>query len=120
MKTLPAIFRLFRRAPPNLLEPSWADVLENSDERESAASYWREVTAAMRSAGTLKQVNAHAVLRLVVAYLVFDRTSEVVLRRGASIETPALEIQRKASLLATRIERELGLSPPRERVTVKN
>lgn len=110
MKTLPAIFRLFRRAPPKLVEPPWADVLASSDEQQSASSYWREVTAAIGARGTLKPVNTHAVLRLVVAYVVADRTSAQFLRGGGAAEL-VWRTYADASRLATEIERDLGLPP---------
>jgi hypothetical protein len=102
-------FSIFRKSIPDMTEPSWEEVLTSRDEQRSAAGYWREVTTSMRSRGTLKPMNAHAVLRLVVAYIVADRSSAEILRGGAG--ELAWRTHADASRLATEIERALGLSP---------
>ena len=100
-----AIRRLFglftgRRLPAALPEPSWEEVLTSPDERQSAAGYWREAMAAMCANGTLKPANSHAVLRLVTAYLIFDRVSAVNMR-GGQIDVQAWDVQARASQLAS-------------------
>jgi hypothetical protein len=99
---------LFRRSAPSrdLVEPSWDEVLPSADERQAAASYWRGIASAIRATGT---AHNHAVLRLVVSYIVADRTSAEILRGGAG--ELAWRTHADASRLATEIERELGLSP---------
>jgi hypothetical protein len=116
-KTSISMIKIFRRliASSRALElpdPSWGEVLANEDERQNAAEYWREVTSAMRRSGNLKPANAHAVLRLVTAYLIFDRVSAVNMR-GGQIDVQAWDIQARASQLASQIEGDLGLSPRR-------
>jgi hypothetical protein len=113
--TLMKMISLFRRFGPSqrdFAEPSWDEVLANSDERQAAAHYWSEVTTAMRNNGKMKPANAHAVLRLVTAYLVFDRVSAVNMR-GGQIDVQAWSIQQAASQIASQIESDLGLSPRR-------
>jgi hypothetical protein len=70
------------------------------------------LTTAMRNSGKLKPAHAHAVLRLVTAYLVFDRVSAVNMR-GGQIDVHAWDVQARASHLASQIEGDLGLSPRR-------
>jgi hypothetical protein len=107
-----SLFRRVDRSQPGLAEPSWDEVLASSDERQAAAHYWSEVTTAMRDSGNLKPANAHAVLRLVTAYLIFDRVSAVNMR-GGQIDVHAWSIQQAASQIASQIESDLGLSPRR-------
>jgi hypothetical protein len=107
-----SVFRRFGASQPDLDEPSWDEVLSNADERQAAAGYWREATSAMRRGGNLKPANAHAVLRLVTAYLIFDRVSAVNMR-GGQIDVQAWDVQARASQLASQIEGDLGLSPCR-------
>jgi hypothetical protein len=105
---------LFRRTnrQQDLVEPSWNEVLASADERQAATSYWSGITSAMRGNGRLKPENAHAVLRLVTAYLIFDRVSAVNMRRG-QVDVQAWDVQARASQLASQIEGDLGLSPRR-------
>jgi hypothetical protein len=107
-----SLFRRFGPSQRDFAAPSWDEVLANSDERQAAAHYWSEVTTAMRNSGKLKPANAHAVLRLVTAYLVFDRVSAVNMR-GGQIDVHAWNVQLAASQLASQIEGDLGLSPRR-------
>lgn len=101
------IISLFRRAPPHeLAEPSWDEVLSNADERQAAAGYWRNIVGSIRAT---EAAHNHAVLRLVVSYIVADRTSGEILRGGAG--ELAWRTHADASRLATEIERALGLSP---------
>jgi hypothetical protein len=112
MKSLREIFS--RRPAPALAEPSWGEVLANVDEQRAAASYWRDVTVAMRARGTIEPVNGPAVLRLVIAYLVADRASAEVLRSSGE---HAWRVFLDASQLASTIESDLGLLPlSRDRV----
>jgi hypothetical protein len=103
-----------RRQPAPLPEPEWEEVLSNPDERRAAAHYWREITTAMRASGTLKPANSHAVLRLVTAYLIFDRVSAVNMR-GGQIDVQAWAVHLEASRLASQIEADLGFAPGRVR-----
>jgi hypothetical protein len=105
------IISLFRRAPRHeLAEPSWDEVLTSPDERQAAASYWRGIASAFRVHGI---AHSHAVLRLVVAYIVADRTSAEILRGGAGEQTWRTHLD--ASRLATEIESQLGLLPSARR-----
>jgi hypothetical protein len=106
-------FRQFGAPRRELVEPSWDEVLVSPDERQSATGYWREVIAALRANGTLEPVRNHAVLRLVVAYIVCDRASAAVMRSGAPVDVQAWSVHLAASQLAGQIEGDLGLSPRR-------
>jgi hypothetical protein len=110
-RRLMTILSLFRGSPQRVLaEPSWDEVLSSADERQAAASYWRGIASAIRVHGT---AHSHAVLRLVVAYIVADRASAEILRGGAG--ELAWRAHADASRLATEIELHLGLLPPTQR-----
>ena len=69
--------------------------------------------------------NGHALQRLVIAYLLFDRTSREVAENGAVLKprrgnpksiarlSPYFTAMREAGADAERLEAELGLSPRR-------
>jgi hypothetical protein len=107
------LLSIFRRQSADLTEPSWNEVLASADEQQSATGYWRDVTAALRANGTLGPVLNHAILRLVVAYVVCDRASAAVMRGGVPVDVQAWSVQLAASQLAGQIEVDLGLSPRR-------
>jgi hypothetical protein len=95
----------------DLTEPSWREVLASPDEQQSAGAYWREIVAASGASGT--PARSHTVLRLVPAYVVFDRASAAVMRAGSPVDPHAWAVQLAASQLASQIEGDLGLFPRR-------
>lgn len=97
-----------RPSPPDLPEPAWAEVLANQDERQAASGYWRGITVAMDRKPAAS--NAHAILRLVVAYIVHDRASAAVMR-SREVDERAWAVQVTASQLAAQLERDLGILP---------
>jgi phage terminase small subunit len=112
-----SLFRQFCTAQRELPEPAWSEVLSNADEHRAAAGYWRSVATALQARGNIDPVNCHAILRLVVAYIVCDRASADVMRSGAPVDVQAWNVQLAASQLAGQIESDLGLSPRRRCAT---
>jgi P27 family predicted phage terminase small subunit len=106
-------------------EPDWALLLDDPMEIEAARDHWRRVTTEMRERETLSPTNAHAIRRLVMAYLVFDQCARAVLEQGAVLKpkrgnpksiarlSPHFTAMREAGNDADRQEQELGLSPRR-------
>lgn len=106
-------------------EPKWAVLLADSKERLAAKRHWKCVTEEMRQLETLSASNAHALQRLVMAYIIFDRCSAVVASQGLVIEPAAdnpkaiarlsihYKAMREAGNEAERLEAQLGLSPGR-------
>ncbi|HEX8585050.1 MAG TPA: P27 family phage terminase small subunit [Allosphingosinicella sp.] len=100
-------------------------MLPDPGEREAARAHWRAVAGEMRERETLSPANSHALLRLVLAYLVYDRCSLHVALHGMVTEPnennpkaiPRLSAQYKAmegaGKEAERLEAQLGLSPGR-------
>lgn len=106
-------------------EPNWNSLLVDRYERAAAKKHWRRITSEMEELETLAEVNGHAVQRLVLAYVVYDRCSKAVAKSGL-VEAPSDENPRAISRLsihykamseaektAERLEAQLGLSPQR-------
>jgi P27 family predicted phage terminase small subunit len=106
-------------------EPDWSLLLTDALERSAAAEHWRRITTELREREVLAPSNAHAIQRLVLAYIVFDRCSRDVAENGAVLKpkrgnpkaiarlSPYFTAMRVAGSDADRQEQELGLSPRR-------
>ena len=106
-------------------EPAWAILLPDPDERKVAANHWRGIVTEMRDREILSGSNGHALQRLVLAYLVYDRCSRQVADGGIITEPAAdnpkaiarlsihYKAMREAENTAERLEAQLGLSPGR-------
>lgn len=106
-------------------EPNWRMLLTDDIEIEAAGEYWRMVTTEMRERATLSATNRHAIQRLVMAYITFDRCSRIVAEQGAVSKpkrgnpkaiariSPHFTAMREAGSDAATLEAELGLSPRR-------
>jgi len=106
-------------------EPDWALLLTDELERAAAADHWRRITGELREREVLSASNAHAIQRLVLAYIVYDRCSREVAESGAVLKpkrgnpksiarlSPYFTAMREAGSDADRQEQELGISPRR-------
>lgn len=106
-------------------EPHWRMLLTDELEIEAAGEYWRLVTTEMRERNTLSPTNRHAIQRLVLAYVNYDRSSREVAENGAVTKpkrgntraiariSPHFTAMREAGSDAASLEAELGLSPRR-------
>lgn len=106
-------------------EPNWNSLLSDRHERAAAKKHWLRVISEMTELETLSAANGHAVQRLVLAYIVYDRCSKAV-ARGGLVESPSEDNPRAISRIsihykamseaektAERLEAQLGLSPQR-------
>ncbi|WP_411034550.1 P27 family phage terminase small subunit [Shinella sp. BYT-45] len=112
-------------------EPNWGLLLTDELEVESAREYWRLVTTEMRERNILSPINRHSIQRLIMAYVMFDRTSRTVAEQGPVLKpkrgnpksiarmNPHYTAMREAGADADRIEAELGLSPRRRNAAGK-
>lgn len=112
-------------------EPHWRLLLTDDLEVDSASDYWRMVTTEMRERNTLSPTNRHAIQRLVLAYINFDRCSREVAEHGAVTKprrgntkaiariSPHFTAMREAGSDAATLEAELGLSPRRRSTAAK-
>ncbi|MEH3098864.1 P27 family phage terminase small subunit [Sphingomonas adhaesiva] len=106
-------------------QPDWASLLSDPAERAVAAGHWSRLVAEMTSREILSSSNGHALQRLVMAYLVYNRCSLAV-GGGGIVDEPAKDnpkaiarlsihykAMREAENTAERLEAQLGLSPGR-------
>lgn len=112
-------------------EPDWGRLLTDPVEVEVAKAHWRRITAEMRGRDILAGANGHAILRLVLTYLIYDRAALAVLTVGAVLKpkrgnsrsiarvNPSVTAMRDAGTDAERLEAELGLSPRRRTAAAK-
>ena len=108
-----------------VVEPDWSRYLKLAAEKAQAAEHWRAVTAEMRSRNILAPGNAHAIVRLVMTYIVHDRAAAEAGRTGAVLKpkrgnpkaiarvSPHYTVMKEAAAAAATMEAELGLSPRR-------
>ncbi|MCH2486149.1 MAG: P27 family phage terminase small subunit [Erythrobacter sp.] len=104
-------------------EPDWSRLLPEKEEQSAASDHWRRVATEMDELQTLSLANGHAVQRLVLAYLVYDRCSKSVALDGLVTEPKAdnpkaiarlsihYKAMREAESTAERLEKQLGLTP---------
>ena len=107
-------------SPP---EPRWQAIFGRAADRTAAAEHWKSIVAEIRSAEKLASANGHAILRLVVAYMTFDRSAKEVMKSGPVMKAkntgvpthnPWWTTMSNASAQAQALEKELCISP-RER-----
>ena len=106
-------------------EPDWSrEIVGRSKavatEREAASGYWGVIVRHMNDAQTLAPTNVHAVKRLVMAWLTYDRAMAHVARHGAVVPAPRTKtpmhnpwfaVTVQAGKMAATLEAELGLAP---------
>ena len=112
-------------------EPHWRLLLTDDMEIEAAGEHWRRITTEMRERATLSPTNGHAVQRLVLAYVLYDRCSREVAEHGAVAKpkrgntkaiariSPHFTAMRETASDAAALEAELGLSPRRRNAASK-
>ena len=104
-------------------EPDWSLLMTDAAEQRVAAEHWRRIASEMREREILSASNGHALQRLVLAYLVYDRCSNAVAADGI-VDEPNdknpkaiarlsihYKAMREAENTAERLEARLGISP---------
>ncbi|MFC5370921.1 P27 family phage terminase small subunit [Brevundimonas faecalis] len=106
-------------------EPHWRMLLNDELEIAAAAEHWRRIATEMKGRDILAPSNGHAVQRLVLSYVIYDRCSREVAENGAVTKpkrgnpkaiarlSPHFMAMREAAQDAANLEAELGLSPRR-------
>ena len=106
-------------------EPDWSLLLTDALELAAASEHWRRLTTELKDRDLLAPANGHAVQRLVIAYVVYDRCAREVAENGAVLKpkrgnpkaiarlSPYFTAMREAGSDADRQEQELGVSPRR-------
>jgi P27 family predicted phage terminase small subunit len=106
-------------------QPDWESLFSDVLEIAAAREHWRVVSTELRERQLLSQGNAHALQRLVVAYVLYDRAAREVAENGAVTKpkrgnsraiartSPHFTVMREAASDAASLEAEFGLSPRR-------
>lgn len=109
-------------------EPNWSLTYTDEIDQAAARDHWRLIISAMRDAGTLAAENGHAIKRLVLFYVEFDRSARQVAEGGKVIRAkktavPQMNLEwvgmKQASAEASSLEAELGLNPRRRNAAGK-
>jgi hypothetical protein len=105
----------FWRREHEPIEPAWETAITDPAERKAIAGHWRIIQEDLRRSGNLGPCRDHAMFRLALAYLAFDRACPALVRDGAADFHGDVgwqwQVAQQASAMATAIERELGLTP---------
>ena len=108
-----------------IAEPDWSRLTPEPDEQVAASEHWRRVVAEMEDRETLAASNGHAIQRLVLAYLIYDRCSLEISTSGLVLEPKGdnpraiarlsihYKAMREAEKTADGLEAHLGLTPGR-------
>lgn len=101
-------------------EPNWAEAgVTAADELADAHQYWRTIVDELRGQQTLAEANRHAIIRLVLAMLVYEQAQKQVMRHGPIIEAPktkvpmqnpAISIANKQLGIIAKLEADLGIT----------
>lgn len=101
-------------------EPEWSLLITDPLEIQEARSNWARVAGEMREAGRWTATNNHAVLRLIMAYLLYDRSLREVLEKGAIVASSKTKVPQHSlhynvmsasAEAALRLEADLMISP---------
>lgn len=105
--------------------PDWESLFSDVLEVAAAGEHWRVLTTELRERLLLATGNAHALQRLVVAYVLYDRAVREVAEHGAVTKpkrgnarsiartSPHFMVMRETASDAASLEAEFGLSPRR-------
>jgi P27 family predicted phage terminase small subunit len=112
-------------------EPDWDALFSDVLEVEAAREHWRVVTTELKDRALMSAGNAHALQRLVVAYVLYDRSLREVAENGAVTKpkrgnsraiartSPHFSAMRELASDAAVLEAEFGLSPRRRSTATK-
>lgn len=111
------------KLPESAKQPDWTRILVEKAEQRAAKLHWSCIVSDMLEREIFSSSNRHAVQRLVLAYIVYDRCSKLVAAEGLvvarneenpkSIDRLSIDYKamREAEDTAERLEAQLGLSP---------
>lgn len=112
-------------------QPDWESLFSDVLEIEAAREHWRVITTELKDRGLMSAGNAHALQRLVVAYVVYDRSLRDVAENGAVTKpkrgstraiartSPHFNVMREMGSDAATLEAEFGISPRRRSTASK-
>ncbi|MBX3546890.1 P27 family phage terminase small subunit [Chelatococcus sp.] len=112
-------------------EPDWPSLFNDELEILAAKEHWRRVTTELKDRSLMAPGNAHAFQRLVVSYVLYDRSLRVVAEQGTVTKpkrgnlraiartSPHFTAMREMASDAAALEAEFGLSPRRRSQATK-
>lgn len=109
-------------------EPNWSTIFTDDLDLAAARENWRGLISEMREAGTLAVENGHAIQRLVIFRLEFDRAARNVVEQGKILrakrtKTPQINPEwtcmKQAGEAVADLESDLGISPRRRNAAGK-
>lgn len=112
-------------------EPDWESLFSDVLEIAAAREHWRVITTELRDRQLMAPGNGHALQRLIVAYVIYDRALREVAEHGAVSKpkrgnsraiartSPHFTVMREAASDAAVLEQEFGLSPRRRAAATK-
>lgn len=112
-------------------EPDWPSLFSDDLEIAAANEHWRRITTELKDRALMSAANAHALQRLVVAYVLYDRSLREVAEHGAVVRpkrgnpkaiartSPHFGAMRELASDAAVLEAEFGLSPRRRSAATK-
>ncbi len=111
-------------------EPDWSATFSDAAEVVRAHEEWTAVVTELKEAEALTVANGHAIKRLVVFRIIYDRTADTVVEQGAVVPARKTKVPshsaywtvlRQSAEIIAAAEGELGLAPTRRSklVTVK-
>ncbi len=113
-------------------EPDWESVFSDALDVAQAKEHWRVLTTELKDRTLLSMANAHGLLRLVMAYVIYDKSMNEVAEHGAVTKpkrgsraaiarvSPHISIMREMAADAGELEAEFGLSPRRRAAATKS
>lgn len=105
--------------PGDMEEPDWADAgVTDADELADARRHWRIIVDELAGQQTLAEANRHAIGRLVLEMILYERAQKLVLKEGLTVkfkngtsqQHPALSIANKKLALIAKLEADLGIT----------
>lgn len=112
-------------------EPDWESLFNDVLEVEAAKEHWRRITTELKDRALMSAGNAHALQRLIVAYVIYDRSLRIVAEQGAVSKpkrgnpkaiartSPHFSVMREMASDAATLEAEFGLAPRRRSAASK-
>jgi P27 family predicted phage terminase small subunit len=112
-------------------EPVWSTLFNDDLEIAASKEHWRRITTELKDRALMAPGNAHALQRLVVAYVLYDRSLREVAEHGAVVKpkrgnpksiartSPHFAAMRELASDAAALEAEFGLSPRRRSAATK-
>jgi P27 family predicted phage terminase small subunit len=112
-------------------EPDWESIFSDELDIGHAKEHWRVITTELSDRQLLSMANGHALQRLVMAYIVYDKAANEVAEHGAVSKpkkgnsraiarvSPNFQVMREMANDAATLEAEFGLAPRRRAAAKK-